>query len=209
MKSLKNSRSYVLLTLGFLFTLGAAVRFLPSNLAIAEGPQTPTHPPEASEHTSLPTPAMIPAGADVKQIDQVCFTAETAALLAEDQKKLKEQQAALQELELELLARQQELDRRAADLQAVESTLQERWGQLQEASNGDMEHLARMYGSMKADQAASIFNQMDSDFAAGFLRLMRSEQAGLILAGMETQKAYAVSLRLAAQNEDVRSSTQN
>jgi septal ring factor EnvC (AmiA/AmiB activator) len=56
-----------------------------------------------------------------KQIDQVCFTAETAALLADDQKKLKEQQAALQELELELLARQQELDRRASDLQAVEA----------------------------------------------------------------------------------------
>jgi flagellar motility protein MotE (MotC chaperone) len=70
-----------------------------------------------------------------------------------------------------------------------------------------MDHLARMYGTMKPDQAASIFNQMDSDFAAGFLRLMRSEQAGMILAGMETKKAYAVSLRLAAMNEDVRNSS--
>jgi flagellar motility protein MotE (MotC chaperone) len=209
MKSLKNSRSYVLLTLGFLFTLGAAVRFLPSNLAIAEGPKPDAQAQSPETSDLAPIPAMMPGGSDVKQIDQVCFTAETAALLAEDQKKLKEQQAALQELELELLARHQELDRRAADLQAVESTLQERWGQLQEASNDDMEHLARMYGSMKADQAASIFNQMDSDFAAGFLRLMRSEQAGLILAGMETKKAYAVSLRLAAQNEDVRNSTQD
>ena len=106
-----------------------------------------------------------------------------------------------------LLARQQELDRRASDLEAVEQTLQERWGQLQEASNDDMEHLARMYGTMKPDQAASIFNQMDSDFAAGFMRLMRSEQAGMILAGMETRKAYAVSLKLAALNEDVRNAS--
>lgn len=205
MKSLNHSRSYVLLTLGFLFTLGAAVRFLPSNLAIAESPKKQAHPVETADHA----PASTSIASGSKQIDQVCFTAETAALLADDQKKLKEQQAALQELELELLARQQELDRRAADLQAVEATLQDRWGELQNASNDDMEHLARMYGTMKPDQAATIFDQMDSDFAAGFLRLMRSEQAGMILAGMETKKAYAVSLRLAAMNEDVRNSSSN
>jgi flagellar motility protein MotE (MotC chaperone) len=203
MKSLKNSRSYVLLTLGFLFTLGAAVRFLPSNLAIAES----THEPDHSTSKLAPALAATADLPDPRQVDQVCFNAETAALLADDQKKLKEQQADLQELELELRARQQELDRRASDLEAVEQTLQERWGQLQEASNDDMEHLARMYGTMKPDQAASIFNQMDSEFAAGFMRLMRSEQAGMILAGMETRKAYAVSLKLAAMNEDVRNAS--
>ena len=197
------SRSYVLLTLGFLFTLGAAVRFLPSNLAIADVPNKAA-PPAGESHGAIAEPAA--ALSNAKQIDQVCFTAETAALLAEDQKKLKEQQAALQELELELTARQQELDRRAADLQAVQETLGERWDQLKDASNDDMDHLARMYGTMKPDQAASIFNQMDSEFAAGFLRLMRSEQAGMILAGMETKKAYAVSLKLAAMNEDIRTS---
>ena len=33
---------------------------------------------------------------------------------------------------------------------------------------------------------------------------MRSEQAGLILASMETRKAYEVSLRLADLNKDIR-----
>ena len=69
MKSLTNSRSYVLLTLGFLFTLGAAVRFLPSNLAIAESPQKPSHPAESADQT--PAPSSIAPGA--KQVDQVCF----------------------------------------------------------------------------------------------------------------------------------------
>ena len=188
------SRSYVLLTLGFLFTLGAAVRFLPNNLAVADETHKADPPADQQAPAATETMATLP---DAKQIDQVCFTAETASLLADDQKKLKTQQAALQELELELVARQQELDRRAADLQAVEAT---------QVSNDDMEHLARMYGTMKPDQAASIFDQMDSDFAAGFLRLMRSEQAGMILAGMETKKAYEVSLKLAEKNEDVRNS---
>ena len=197
------SRSYVLLTLGFLFTLGAAVRFLPNNLAVADETHKADPPADQQAPAATETMATLP---DAKQIDQVCFTAETASLLADDQKKLKTQQAALQELELELVARQQELDRRAADLQAVEATLGERWDELQQVSNDDMEHLARMYGTMKPDQAASIFDQMDSDFAAGFLRLMRSEQAGMILAGMETKKAYEVSLKLAEKNEDVRNS---
>lgn len=197
------SRSYVLLTLGVLFSVGAAVRFLPSNLAIADESHKPA-PAVQDEHAPLPDATA--ARSDAKQIDKVCFTAETAALLAEDQKKLKAQQAALQELELQLTARQQELDRREADLQAVQATLDERWDKMLDASNNDMDHLARMYGSMKADQAAQIFNQMDSDFAAGFLRLMRSEQAGMILAGMETEKAYAVSLKLASMNEDIRDS---
>ena len=190
MKTLSNSRSYVLLTLGALFSLGAAVRFLPSSLAIAEEPHK-ADKTVGESHGPTPAPGNAATLANVKPIDQVCFTAETAALLAEDQKKLKEQQAALQKLELDLRARQQELDRRSADLEAVAATLNDRWSQLQDASNDDMEHLARMYGTMKPDQAASIFDQMDSDFAAGFLRLMRSEQAGMILAGMETKKAYA------------------
>ena len=206
MKSLNNSRSYVLLTLGVLFSVGAAVRFLPSSLAIAEEAHPETaHPAEEGHAPVSSSLATLP---DTKQIEQVCFTAETAALLAEDQEKLKTQQEALRTLELELVARQQELDRRAADLQAVEETLADRWDQMQDASNDDMEHLARMYGTMKPDQAASIFNQMEADFAAGFLRLMRSEQAGMILAGMETRKAYAVSLKLASMNEDIRTSTE-
>ena len=64
--------------------------------------------------------------------------------------------------------------------------------------------MAQMYGAMKPDQAAIIFNQMDPGFAAGFLRLLNSEQAGLIMANMESQQAYIVSVRLASINEDLR-----
>ena len=70
----------------------------------------------------------------------------------------------------------------------------------------DITHLAQMYGAMKPDQAAQIFDKMDPSFAAGFLRELRSEQAGLILARMEPNNAYAVSIKIAARNEDIRSS---
>ena len=201
MKTLDKRGSYVLLSLGFLFAIGAAVRFLPSSFAIA----SETLPGEHAEAQDT-DPAADPATAAVavEPINQVCFTEETAAALVADQKIMETQFAKLTDQELSLQARQQELDRRAADLDALQQTLAARWEEMQTASDDDLIHLARMYGTMKPDQAAAIFNQMDPDFAGSFLRLMRSEQAGLILASMETRKAYEVSLKLAEMNEDIR-----
>ena len=116
------------------------------------------------------------------------------------------QEDQLQEETLALKARALELDSRTAELSALQETLEARWKEMQTASDEDIMHLARMYGSMKPDQAAAIFDQMEPDFAGNFLRLMRSEQAGLIMASMETRKAYAVSLKLAELNADIRDS---
>lgn len=192
MKTLDKRGSYVLLSLGFLFAIGAAVRFLPSSFAIAEN-TSETQPGEAAEGDQLLDPSN--QAVAVQPIDQVCFTDETAATLIADQKQM---EALYEELT------SQELDKRAADLDAIQQALAARWEEMQKESANDVTHLARMYGTMKPDQAAAIFNQMDPDFAGSFLRLMRSEQAGLILASMETRKAYEVSLRLAELNKDIR-----
>ncbi|WP_439619691.1 MotE family protein [Hyphomonas sp.] len=201
MKTLDKRGSYVLLSLGFLFAIGAAVRFLPSSFAIAEN-TTETQPGEAAGGDQLLDPSN--EAVAVQPIDQVCFTDETAATLMADQKQMEALYEELTSQELDLRARKLELDKRAADLDAVQQALAARWDEMQKESANDVTHLARMYGTMKPDQAAAIFNQMDPDFAGSFLRLMRSEQAGLILASMETRKAYEVSLRLAELNKDIR-----
>ncbi|WP_430403172.1 MotE family protein [Hyphomonas sp.] len=201
MKTLDKRGSYVLLSLGFLFAIGAAVRFLPSSFAIAEN-TTEAQPGEAAGGDQLLDPSN--EAVAVQPIDQVCFTDETAATLMADQKQMEALYEELTSQELDLRARKLELDKRAADLDAVQQALAARWDEMQKESANDVTHLARMYGTMKPDQAAAIFNQMDPDFAGSFLRLMRSEQAGLILASMETRKAYEVSLRLAELNKDIR-----
>ena len=89
----------------------------------------------------------------------------------------------------------------------LQKMLDERWKRMSATADQDVEHLASMYAAMKPDQAAAIFDQMDPSFAAGFLRLMPSDQAGMILAGMETSKAYVVSVKLASRNEDIRRAT--
>lgn len=209
MKRLATSRSsYVLVTLGVMFTVGAAVRFLPGNTAVAAETTADGHAPAGDAHGPAPAEtAAKKAETPPAPIDQVCFSAETAALLAQDQEKIKAQLADLNDRELSVQAREQEIARRTADLEAMKDSMDQRWSEMFDASNEDLDHLAKMYSTMKPDQAAGIFNQMEPDFAAGFMRLMKSEQAGLILAAMDPRKAYQVSLQLAEKNEDVRASS--
>ena len=200
MSFVKNNSSHVLLTLGVLFTIGGATRFLPNGLAFAE---------EIGLKSSAPTTAeagKTEAGEvkDAAAVQEVCFTDKSAAMVAEDQWLFESQKEELKNEKLALQTWEKELETQTAELTALQTTLEDRWQQIQGASDQDIKHLAGMYSAMKPDAAASIFNQMDPAFAAGFLRLIASEQAGLILANMDSKKAYVISVKLATMNADVR-----
>ena len=197
-----SKKTNVLLTLGVLFTLGAATRLVPTTL-----PQATAAESEEAASTSSSVADTTEAAA--RQLaaspeGQVCFGEDLSAQLASDQLRLKTDSETLEERELDLHAGEAELAQTSADLTALQATLETRWQDMQSFANEDLNHLAQMYGAMKPDQAATIFDQMDPGFAAGFLRLLSSEQAGLILASMESQQAYVVSVRLASLNEDLR-----
>ncbi len=98
-------------------------------------------------------------------------------------------------------------DRMKKQLEAVETAkaaLDESLRYRKDIANADIAHLSAMYETMKPKQAARIFNEMDAKFAAGFLRQMKGGQAGLILANMQTTKAYQISLILASQGAKYR-----
>ena len=54
-----------------------------------------------------------------------------------------------------------------------------------------------------ADQAAALFQLMEPSFAAGFLGRMRADAAAAILAGLEPDLAYSISVVLAGRNANV------
>jgi len=202
MSFVKKNTSNVLLTLGVLFTIGGATRFLPNGLAFAEDVAL------ASSASGSQAPAKSNSeGGGAGGPSEVCFTSESAALLAADQSLLETQKEEFKTEKLALQTWEKELETKTAELQALQTTLETRWQQIQGASDQDIKHLADMYSAMKPDSAASIFNQMDPAFAAGFLRLMPSDQAGLILAAMESKKAYLISVKVASMNADVRNAT--
>lgn len=202
----KNRGSYVLVTLSILFAFGAAIRFVPSNAAVADTTFPDELPLADVSGADAPKDAGISKTALVA-VEQVCFTNQTASDLAADMAYIDEQIGALNERELSIKSREAQLEARSIELGTIQSTLDDRWDAMQSASVEDIQHLARMYSSMKPDNAAAIFNQMVPEFAGGFLRSMRSEQAGLIMANMDPRKAYAVSMHLASVNEDIRQSS--
>lgn len=195
------NRSNVLLTLGVLFTLGAATRFIPANFAEAKEPSAEEKVTSATSDASAATPASQLA---IPVEGQICFSEDLSAQLASDQLRLETESGKLLERDLELQTWAAELEQTRSELTALQATLETRWQDMQAFAGEDLKHLAQMYGAMKPDQAATIFDQMDPGFAAGFLRLLNSEQAGLIMANMESQQAYIVSVRLASLNEDLR-----
>ncbi len=199
--------SHVLLTLGVLFTLGGATRFLPGPEAAAESPRSPTSAAAPVQETTEPRAGEAASAAPTAPKGgklQVCFSGDQAASLQEDRWLFESEQETLNEEKIALKALQADLQQQSADLAAEKATLNARWEKMQAEAGADIDHLSRMYGAMKPDQAATIFNQMDAAFAAGFLRRLSSDQAGLILASMQAEKAYVVSLKLASRNQDVR-----
>ena len=200
-----HNRSNVLLTLGVLFTIGGATRFLPDALAFAEqAPAAGTNATAAPASAEAAPADAAPAASSKSNLTEVCFSSESASLLEEDQWLFEAEREDIKQQKLELQTWENQLSQQTAELKVLQETLEARWQEMQASSDQDIEHLARMYSAMKPDQAAQIFNQMDAGFAAGFLRLMASDQAGLILANMEAQKAYLVSVKLATMNDDVR-----
>lgn len=214
MTKIKTSNSHVLLTIGTLFTLSNAGRFLPDEIAIAQEQVTPVvaasiktetvendykPDPKSAETTAQPLSMVEPAAADQK-----CFTGAMATALSEDYWLFETEKEKLRDEKLDLRAWETQLEARMEELEALHNLLDERWSIMQTTADEDVQHLSKMYGSMKPDRAALIFDQMDPLFAAGFLRQISSEQAGLILANMDAGKAYQVSLSLSNLNTDIR-----
>ena len=201
MTSPVHNTSHVLLTLGVLFTLGGATRFLPAGTAAAEEVVPVAHTDEDQPVYDIEEPANYSSSA---RMDEICFTGETASLISEDRWLFEMEEEELKEQKLALQAKEEQLKRQAEELQALHRILEERWATMKQTSDEDIKHLSQMYAAMKPDAAAQIFNQMDPGFAGGFLRLMQTDQAGLILANMDPSKAYSVSVELATMNDDIR-----
>jgi flagellar motility protein MotE (MotC chaperone) len=115
------------------------------------------------------------------------LTEEAADKYAEDVWLFEAEREELRQKHIKLLSWETELDAQTAELRDLQNTLEARWTEMQQQASQDIVHLAKMYGSMRAEQAAEIFNQ-----------------AGLILANMENRKAYVVSVSMASDNADIR-----
>ncbi|MEO0398793.1 MAG: hypothetical protein AAF224_05145 [Pseudomonadota bacterium] len=123
-----------------------------------------------------------------------------AELIKERSAEIERRIAELDEREQVLMAAEVRINEKLVELEAARASLAEKAARVDAASGEDIKALASMYANMKPQQAGQIFNAMEPTFAAGFLTAIRSEAAAAILASMDPQKAYAVSVIIAGRN---------
>ena len=117
--------------------------------------------------------------------------------------------------------REQQLDQRALNLaekskviEAAEAKLRAQLAQLENAENRlaqlirvadkaseqDVDMLIGVYQAMGGKSAGPIFETMDAAFAAGLLSRMDGDPAAAILGSVSPEKAYEITVMIAAQN---------
>lgn len=121
---------------------------------------------------------------------------------------------AVREREDQLKQRALDLAKRSKLVEAAEAKLRDQLKQLEtaeqrlsdlmrvaeSASERDVGQLINMYQTMGGKSAGPIFEAMDAGFAAGLLSRMEGEPASAILASISPEKAYEITVMIAAQN---------
>lgn len=122
--------------------------------------------------------------------------------------------AAIRERTAQIEVREDEIAERRAVLEIAEEQFARKQAALLEAeeqlaatlsladgaAERDIDRLTAIYENVKPKRAAEIFNSMDANFATGVLSRMDPAAAAEILTRMEAEKAYAISVLLAARN---------
>ncbi len=113
------------------------------------------------------------------------------------------QETAMAERMQALKLADREVARKLARLIEAEEALRVTIALADDAAEGDIARLTKVYESMKPKNAAALFEEMNADFAAGFLGRMRPEAAGGIMANLSPGAAHRFSVVLAARNAGV------
>lgn len=174
---------------------------------VEETHAAPTHENTGHENTSHDTPktehaqtAMPTDHAENKQ----CLTGDVLESINAKMVKLRMREAEIAQQEAAFTAIEGRLKKQLAVVEAAKNALAKDVATRTAVAQQDITHLTAMYQTMKPKQAAAIFDKMDPNFAAGFLREMDGGRAGLILAAMNTTKAYEISLVIASRNAQYR-----
>lgn len=178
-----------LLTLAVLFLLSGALRVLDGAARAAAGAED-----HAEETTTQPTVAAPEPG-----LDAAGLAAAMAELRAREDR-VRKAESALADRMRALEIAEATVDAKLAELADAEERLLATMARSQAAAEEDIAQLTSVYENMKPKDASAVFDRMEPDFAAGFLARMRADAAAQILSGLSPEKAYSISVLLAARN---------
>lgn len=152
-------------------------------------------------------PVDVSALGDAQGSSATCEPAPDMQLMLE---RFQEREAHIETQETAMAERMQalrladrEVARKLARLIEAEEALRATIALADDAAEGDIARLTKVYESMKPKNAAALFEEMNADFAAGFLGRMRPEAAAGIMANLSPGAAHRFSVVLAGRNAGV------
>ncbi len=190
-----------------------AVQAMPANGSDAEAPTGPeaaakTPPPVTAGESGTASPEMLPSGKSMgvsgMNDDKRCIDGAFLAAALEREQELSAMAMRLDTRRRELEVTEKRVAAQLGELARQQSALESAFGKAGAVAEEEAMQLVSIYEKMKPKQAALIFDQMPPEIGAGFVRRMRQNSSAQIMANMEPQNAYAISLLLAGKSSAVR-----
>jgi flagellar motility protein MotE (MotC chaperone) len=100
-----------------------------------------------------------------------------------------------------LKAAEKRLEEKVADLDAVKLELQNMMARNNEAEDGRLRSLVKIYESMKPKEAAAIFDKLEINVLLGVVERMKENKVAPILASMQPDRARQVTDMLADKSQ--------
>ena len=155
-------------------------------------------PGEAQVASTAPLPtAKLPS-------DPTRFTQSDIDLLQalrERSVKLDERERDIDQRAAVLKAAEKRLEEKVADLDAVKLELQQMMARNNEAEDGRLRSLVKIYEAMKPKEAAAIFDKLEINVLLGVVERMKENKVAPILASMQPDRARQVTDMLADKSQ--------
>ncbi|MFP5212807.1 MAG: MotE family protein [Acidobacteriota bacterium] len=188
----------VLVTLKLAITVSntmskSRVQIAPAEVMAAgkEKPALDKPPQEApAVHQEKQQVASKPAGTSV---------ADTIAVLQQREAEIKRKEDQLKEKEDRLNKMEKEVEQKLKDLIGIQKEIQAYRTEKEESQSARVRSLAKIYGTMKAKEAAKLLDNLDDKLVMNIIAIMNSDEAAGILSAMDVKKAAKISEALSGR----------
>ncbi|HIJ63528.1 MAG TPA: hypothetical protein HPQ04_12615 [Rhodospirillaceae bacterium] len=169
-----------------------------------KSPQQPTDaaPAPAADAGGKEAPPAVEKAGGANEGEPPTFTQNEIEVL----QKLAERREALdarsRELDLRenlVKAAEGRIDKKVVEMKALQSNIQGMLKQVDEADDGKMKSLVKIYETMKPKDAAKIFEQLDMPVLLGVLTRMKEQKVAPIMEAMDPMKAKTITDTMAVR----------
>lgn len=142
---------------------------------------------EARKKTAPPTQDPSPPSAKAPTLS------DTVAHLEQREAELKKREESVRQKEEYLSKLEQETEKKLKELIVIQKEIQAYRAEKEEAQNGRIRSLAKIYGTMKPKEAAKLLENLDDQLVVSVISTMTPDEAGTILGNMDIKKAAKIS----------------